>query len=118
MNTAQRFVLDVPDLWDQVDLSGEILSRVRAMALAATDDPREKARINDMFRQGREINRAARRAGALLATGTATMYDEGLFMAYGMVFAVATPRGSELTLPVLSAQLGVASSTGAAPRDR
>jgi hypothetical protein len=35
-----------------------------------------------------------------------------------MVFAVTTPEGQELTLPVLSAQLGVSSGTGAAPKDR
>lgn len=116
-STAQRFLLDVPDLWDQADLSGEELARTRAKALAMTDDPRERMRINDMFRQGREISRAARRHGALLATGTATIYDEGLFLAYGMVFAVTTPKGHELTLPVLSAQLGV-SSNGTAPKDR
>ncbi|WP_405591540.1 hypothetical protein [Streptomyces sp. NBC_01190] len=118
MNSARRFVLDVPELWDQVDLSGEEMARTRAKALATTDDPRQKARINDMFRQGREVSRAARRHGALLAAGTATLYDEGLFMAYGMVFAVTTPKGSELTLPVLSAQLGVSSADGVAPKDR
>lgn len=115
---ARRFLLDVPDLWDQVDLSGEELAKVRAQALATTDDPRERMRINDMFRQAREISRAARRQGALLAAGTATVYDEGLFMAYGMVFAVTTPPGQELTLPVLSAQVGVSAATGTAPRDR
>ncbi|OJF13491.1 hypothetical protein [Couchioplanes caeruleus] len=118
MTSAQRFLLNVPDLWDQVDLSGEELARTRARALSMTDDPRQRMRINDMFRQGREISRAARRQGALLATGTATVYDEGLFMAYGMVFAVTTPRGQELTLPVLSAQLGISSATGVAPKDR
>lgn len=116
--TSPQFLLNVPDLWDQADLSGEQLARTRAQALAMTKSPREQARINDMFRQGREISRAARRQGALLATGTATFYDEGLFLAYGMVFAVATPPGQELTLPVLSAQLGVSSATGAAPKDR
>ncbi|MFB7493275.1 hypothetical protein ACFC09_00980 [Streptomyces sp. NPDC056161] len=118
MSTAQRFLLDIPDPWQQVDLSGEELARTRAQALASTDDPRHKARINDMFRQGREVSRAARRHGALLSAGTATMYTEGLFMAYAMVFAVSTPEGEELTLPVLSARLGVSSATGAAPRDR
>jgi hypothetical protein len=118
MSTAQRFLLDIPDPWQQVDLSGEELARTRARALASSDDPREKARINDMFRQGREVTRAARRHGALLAAGTATMYTEGLFMAYAMVFAVSTPEGEELTLPVLSARLGVSSATGVAPRDR
>jgi hypothetical protein len=118
MTNARRFLLDVPDLWDQIDLSGEQLAATRAQALAATESPRERARINDMFRQGREISRAARKQGALLATGTATFYDEGLFLAYGMVFAVTTPQGQELTLPVLSKQLGISSSTGAAPKDR
>ncbi|MEU6221349.1 hypothetical protein ABZ845_28200 [Streptomyces sp. NPDC047022] len=118
MSTARRFLLDIPDQWQQVDLSGEELARTRAQVLASTDDPREKARINDMFRQGREVTRAARRHGALLAAGAATMYTEGLFMAYGMVFAVSTPEGEELTLPVLSARLGVSSATGTAPKDR
>ncbi|MEU1090771.1 hypothetical protein ACFYPN_07765 [Streptomyces sp. NPDC005576] len=118
MTTAERFLLDIPDGWQQIDLSGEEMARVRAQALSSTDDPREKAHINDMFRQGREVARAARRHGALLATGTATLYPEGLFMAYGMVFAVTTPAGQELTLPVLSAQLGVSSASGAAPKDR
>jgi hypothetical protein len=118
MNTAQRFLLDIPDSWEQVDPSGEEPARTRAQALASTDDPREKARISDMFRQGREVTRAARRHGALLVAGTATMYTEGLFMAYGMVFAVNTPKGEELTLPVLSARLGVSSANGVAPKDR
>lgn len=116
--TAQRFLLDVPDQWETLDLSGEGLARSRAEALAGAHDPRQKARINDMFRQGREVFRAARRHGALLATGTVTAYDDGLFMAYCMVFAVTTPEGSELTLPVLSRSLGVASSGTATPKDR
>ena len=118
MTTAQRFLLNVPDLWDEIDLSGEQLARTRGRALAMAGSPRERARINDMFRQGREVSRAARRQGALLSTGTATFYDEGLFMAYGMVFAITTPPGKELTLPVLTKQLGVSSSTGVAPKDR
>ncbi|QMU76799.1 hypothetical protein GXW83_14690 [Streptacidiphilus sp. PB12-B1b] len=118
MSGAQRFVLDIPEHWDEIDLSGEVLARNRATALASTTDVREKARINDMFRQGRELARSARRHGALLASGTSTLYDDGLFLAYGMVFAVTTPAGSELTLPVLSARLGVSSATGEAPRDR
>ncbi|WP_329295657.1 hypothetical protein [Streptomyces sp. NBC_01455] len=118
MSTAQRFLLDIPDSWQQIDLSGEDMARVRAEALASTDDPRRTAEINDMFRQGREVTRAARRSGALLATGTATMYPDGLFMAYGMVFPVITPTGQVLTLAVLSAQVGVSSATGMAPKDR
>lgn len=113
---ASRFLVDVPELWENLDLSGGQLARTRARALAAAGGPAAQARVNDMFRQGREIARAARRQGALLATGTATLYDDGLFLAYGMVFAVTTPEGSELTLPVLSAQLGA--GNGAGPPDR
>ncbi len=115
--SAHRFDLDVPDVWNELDLSGEQLAEVRAQALAKTSDPRERMTINDMFRQGRDLTRAARKQGALLAAGTATMYDDGLFLAYGMVFAVTTPAGQELTLPVLSAQLGVGAD-GAAPKER
>ncbi|MBK3570585.1 MULTISPECIES: hypothetical protein [unclassified Streptomyces] len=118
MSTAQRFLLDVPDSWEPVDLGGEELARTRAQALASTDDAFERARIDDMFRQGREVTVSARRHGALLAACTATMYTEGLFMAYGMVFAVDTSEGEELALPVLSAGLGVSSANGVAPRDR
>jgi hypothetical protein len=116
--TAHRFLLDIPERWTKLDLSGEELAQRRGQALAATPDPREKARINDFFRQGREISRSARKHGALLAVSTQVMYDEGLFMAYGMVFAISTPEGSELTLPVLSQQLGVSSANGTAPKDR
>jgi len=118
MSTAHGFLLDVPAGWDEFDLSGEELAHARGSAPATTDDPREKARIDAMVRQGREVTAAARRHGALLATGTATLYDDGLFMAYGMVFAVTTPKGSEPTPPVLSARLGVSSATGMAPKDR
>ncbi len=114
---ARRWLIDLPELWDPVDLSGEQLARTRAEALAQVSQAREKARINDMFRQGREVLRSARKQGALLAAGTATQYDDGLFMAYGMVFAVTTPEGQELTLPVLSRQLGL-TREGVAPPDR
>jgi hypothetical protein len=117
MSEAQ-FILDFPQTWREFDLSGEALARARAEALAMTQNPGEKARINDMFRQGREISRSARKHGALVAMGTTVLFQEGLFMANGMVFSVSTPEGQELTLPVLSAQLGISSSTGSAPADR
>ncbi|MEU3184197.1 hypothetical protein ABZ707_08285 [Streptomyces sp. NPDC006923] len=118
MKTAERFLLNVPDSWTDIELSGAALAEARAAALAQTDNPRERAAINDMFRQGREISRAARDHGALFASGTAALYDDGLFMAYAMVFAVSTPEGQEMTLPVLSAQLGVSAANGRAPADR
>lgn len=118
MPTPYQFLMDIPDYWEELDLSGEKLAHNRAQMLATTTDPGQKARINEMFRQGRELSQSARRHGALLAVNTTAMYDDGLFMAYGMVFAVATPPGSELTLPVLSAQLGVSSAEGSVPKDR
>ncbi|MET7484506.1 hypothetical protein [Streptomyces sp. NPDC005538] len=114
---ARGFLLDIPDRWQQADLTGAAMAEVRARALAAATTPGEQARINDMFRQGRELARSARRHGALLAVGTADMYADGLFLAYGMVFAVSMPVGQELTLPVLSTQLGT-STDGAVPADR
>ncbi|MFJ9029477.1 hypothetical protein ACIRQP_13305 [Streptomyces sp. NPDC102274] len=118
MNSAQRFVLDVPDSWREVDMSGAAMAEVRADALAQTDDPVARANINDMFRQGRDLLRSARNHGALLATGTVTQYDDGLFMGYAMVFAIRTPDGVELTLPLVAAQMGVESANGKAPKDR
>ncbi|MDX3235366.1 hypothetical protein PV392_06665 [Streptomyces sp. ME03-5709C] len=118
MSTAQRFLLDVPDLWGEVDMSGGAMAAARAEALSRIDDPVARAHVNDMFRQGRDLLRSARNHGALLSAGTVTQYDEGLFMAYAMVFAVSTPDGVELTLPLISAQMGVASAGGKAPKDR
>jgi hypothetical protein len=118
MKTAERFLLNVPDSWTELDLTGTALAKARAAALAETGDPREQAAVNDMFRQGREISRAARDHGALFASGTASMYDDGLFMGYAMVFAVHLPPGQEMTLPVLSAQLGVSAANRKAPADR
>ncbi|GHH88964.1 hypothetical protein GCM10018793_70530 [Streptomyces sulfonofaciens] len=118
MSSAQRFVLDVPDAWKEVDLSGGAMAAARSKALAMTGDPVARARLNDMFRQGRDLLRSARNHGALLSTGTVTQYDDGVFMAYAMVFAVSTPDGVELTLPLIAAQMGVASANGKAPRDR
>jgi hypothetical protein len=117
MTDAERFALDIPQSWKEVDLAGGDLATSRATSLAGTDDPRTKATINDMYRQGRELLRSARKHGAVYCAGTATMYDEGLFMGYVMVFAVGTPEGYELTLPVLSQQLGV-NDGGKVPSDR
>ncbi|GGL12024.1 hypothetical protein Sme01_68490 [Sphaerisporangium melleum] len=116
--TPGRFVLNVPDSWAELDVTGEALAETRAAAMAAARNFREQAEINDLFRQAREISRAARRRGALFAAGTATMFDDGLFLGYTMVFAISVPPGRELTLPVLAAQLSPApaSGPGTAPR--
>jgi hypothetical protein len=100
-----RFVLDVPDSWAELDMSGAAFAEARAAALAQAGGVREQAAINDLFRQAREIGKAARRRGALFAAGTATMFDDGLFLGYAMVFGISVPAGHELTLPVLQAQL-------------
>ncbi|MFE1800859.1 hypothetical protein ACFW9L_32525 [Streptomyces sp. NPDC059517] len=118
MNAPDRFVLQVPGSWPDADLSGESLAELRAAALARTDDPRQKAAVNDMFRQGRELVRAARRHGALYGAGTVTLFDEGVFMANVMVFAVSAPEGRELNLATLSAQLGGQAAKGKALSNR
>ncbi|WP_440070634.1 hypothetical protein [Streptosporangium sp. OZ121] len=116
MTTVDRFVLDVPDSWTDLDLSGSVLAETRAAALALAGSPREQVAVNDLFRQAREISRAARRRGALFAAGTAVMFDDGLFLGYAMVFAVTVPPGRELTLPVLAAQLSSPAANG--PKSR
>jgi hypothetical protein len=117
MDTAHRFLLDVPDLWDELDPDGEQLAKARAKVLAETDNPRVTARITDLFRQGEEINRVAHTQGALFAAGTATLYGQALFMACGMVFAVTAAEGAQQSLPGLSARFGL-SADGVAPKDQ
>ncbi|WP_055526243.1 hypothetical protein [Streptomyces graminilatus] len=118
MSAPDRFVLQVPESWPDADLSGESLTAMRAAALARTDDPRQKATVNDMFRQGRELVRAARSHGALYGAGTVTLFDDGVFMANVMVFAVTAPTGRELNLATLSAQLGGSAAKGKALSNR
>ncbi|MEU1513332.1 hypothetical protein ABZ490_14440 [Streptomyces sp. NPDC005811] len=118
MSAPDRFVLRVPESWSEADLSGDSLAATRAAALALTDDPRQRAEINDMFRQGRELTHAARRHGALYAAGTVTLFDEGVFMANVMVFAVRAPEGQELDLATLSALLGRPARKGRTPSNR
>jgi hypothetical protein len=119
MAGATGFVLNVPSSWTDFDLSGEALAAMRQAALAEVHETRLRAEVNDYFRKAREITRAARRQGALYAAGTATMYDDGLFMGHCMVFAVSAPAGQELTLPVLSAQLSrTGDGESAQPADR
>ena len=105
MARRHRFLIDIPETWDQIDLSGRSLEARRVEALSSPGGATHKAAINAMFRQGRQLLRSALDSGALLAVGTSTSYDDEFFMAYGMVFAVSTPPGQELTLPVLSRQL-------------
>src|SRR5689334_12221590 len=117
MDTAHRFLLDVPELWDELDCDGEQLAKARAKVLAEADSPRDTARITAMFRHGEQINRAAHAHGALLATATATLYGRSLFLAHGMVFAV-TADDAKQELPALSGRFGLSSPDAVPPKDQ
>jgi hypothetical protein len=88
-----QFSLRVPDHWARFDLSDAPLARARREALKTVRDPVSRMRVEDMFRQAKALNQAARRHGALWAAGTATMYDDALFVGNVMVFAVAAGEG-------------------------
>ncbi|MDO0925059.1 hypothetical protein QQY24_06365 [Streptomyces sp. TG1A-8] len=118
MSIAQRFLLDIPDPWQRIDPCSAELAGLRARILASTEDAREKERIDNMFRQGREVIRGARRHEALLTAGTATLHTGGLFMAYGMVIPLTTPGGQGCAPPVPSVPLSVPPAAGAPPEDR
>jgi hypothetical protein len=84
-----EFGLRVPDHWARFDLSDAPLARARREALKAARDPVIRMQVEDLFRQAKAINQSARRHGALWGAGTATMYDDALFLGHVMVFAVA-----------------------------
>ena len=84
-----HFGLVVPDHWARFDLSDAPLSRARRQLLKTAKDPVARMQVEDLVRQARAINQAARRHGALWGAGTATMYDDALFLGHVMVFAVA-----------------------------
>jgi hypothetical protein len=85
-----HFGLVVPDHWARFDMSDAPIARARRELLKTATDPVTRMQVEDMFRQARAINQAARRNGALWGAGTATMYDDVLFIGHVMVFAVAT----------------------------
>jgi hypothetical protein len=117
MDTAHRFMLDVPELWDELDPDGEQLAKTRVKVLTESGSPRDAARITAMFRQSEQINRAAHAHGAQFAAGTAALYGQSLFMACAMVFAVTAADG-EQELPTLSARFGLSSADAVPPKDR
>jgi hypothetical protein len=84
-----HFDLRVPAHWARFDLSEGTIARARREALKAVRDPVSRMQVEDLFRQARAINQAARRRGALWGAGTVTVYDDALFIAHVMVFAVA-----------------------------
>lgn len=84
-----HFGLRVPDHWARFDMSDAPLARARHEALRTVTNPVARMQVEDLFRQARALNQSARRHGALWAAGTATMYDDVLFVGQVMVFAVA-----------------------------
>jgi len=111
----RQFGLRVPDHWARFDLSDAPIARARRELLKSAKDPVTRMRIEDVFRQARAINQAARRHGALWGAGTATMYDDALFLGHVMVFAVA-PGGDGAGVDVqdLIRQLSRSTSTDGA----
>jgi hypothetical protein len=88
-----EFVIEVPDHWARFDLGDDELAKARKAALKEARTPVDRMRAEDLFRQARALNRAARKRGALWGAGTATVYDDALFMGHVMVFAVHPPDG-------------------------
>jgi hypothetical protein len=88
-----HFGLEVPGHWARFDLSDAPLARARRELLKTAKDPVARMQVEDLVRQARAINQAARRHGALWAAGTATLYDDALFLGQVMVFAVS-PGGA------------------------
>jgi hypothetical protein len=85
-----HFGLTVPDHWARFDLSDAPIARARRELMKTATDPVARMQVDDMVRQAQAINQAARRNGALWGAGTATMYEDALFIGHVMVFAVST----------------------------
>jgi hypothetical protein len=85
----EHFGLRVPDHWARFDMSDAPIARVRREVLKTVKDPVTRMQAEDLFRQAQAINQSARRHGALWGAGTATMYEDVLFIGHVMVFAVA-----------------------------
>ena len=100
-----HFRIAVPPGWATLDLSGEDLRAAHREAMARATSVAERLQIDSLVAQARQLVRTARRRGALWGAGTATLYDDGLFVGHLMVFAVALPDEQDLTLPVLSRTL-------------
>ncbi|MGW5498743.1 hypothetical protein [Streptomyces olivaceoviridis] len=112
------FTLTVPDHWARFDLSDAPFAQARRESLKTARTPGDRIRIDDLFRQARAINRAARRRGALWGAGTATVYSDALFLGYVMVFGIDPGADTDMSLPTLTEQLsrtGVRTGGAGAP---
>ena len=89
-----HFALKVPDHWARFEISDAPIARARREALKTAKDAVTRMQAEDLFRQALAISQSARRHGALWGAGTATVYDDAVFLGYVMVFAVA-PGGDE-----------------------
>lgn len=102
---ATGFRFHIPDSWIDYDLGNlDLTDRQAQLRRAATDDAQRRS-IDETFRQARRLIRSARRQGAMSAAGTIGMFDDGLLMAFMVVFGITTPAGEEMSVRTLTAQL-------------
>jgi hypothetical protein len=108
-----HFALKVPDHWARFEISDAPIARARREALKSAKDPVSRMQAEDLFRQALAISQSARRHGALWGAGTATFYDDAVFLGFVMVFAVA-PGGDQSGADTqdLIRQLSTSTSTG------
>ena len=107
-----HFALKVPDHWARFDISDAPIARARREALKTVRDPVTRMQAEDLFRQALAISQSARRHGALWGAGTATLYDDAVFLGFVMVFAMAPGGdGSGADTQDLIRQLSTSTST-------
>ncbi|MDO0925068.1 hypothetical protein QQY24_06410 [Streptomyces sp. TG1A-8] len=99
------FSITVPEHWARFDLSDAPFAKARQQALKTARTPVDRIQVDDLFRQARAINRAARRRGALWGAGTATAYSDALFLGHVMVFGIDPGDDVDMSLPTLTKQL-------------
>jgi hypothetical protein len=108
-----HFALKVPDHRARFEISDAPIACARREALKSAKDPVSRMQAEDLFRQALAISQSARRHGALWGAGTATFYDDAVFLGFVMVFAVA-PGGDQSGADTqdLIRQLSTSTSTG------
>ncbi len=106
----REFGITVPGHWATFDVTQKQLSTARREAMSKATSAADRIAIDDLFDQAKRVTRSARKAGALWGAGTATAYDDELFVAHVMVFAVTAPNAGDFTAPVLGSLLGSARS--------
>jgi len=107
-----HFALKVPDHWARFEISDAPVARARREALKTMTDPVARMQAEDLFRQALAISQSARRHGALWGAGTATFYDDAVFLGFVMVFAVTPGAESDAGPQDLIRQLSTVTSTG------